>query len=435
MFISHAFSTPHVNPLRRFQTRLFPTTPIRGSQPPVAFSGTSLTPVEHRLPISLENLRELAKTPLDDVTFQLPSGQHLSTAEKQHILKKLIDANLLALGHQGAHPLRSGTHTANIVEMDNGTTGKGVNTEGHVELSVCAERAAIVNAVLSSSEKFIHDTLKHLIPPLKPDTIPKVKRTFQAGDRLQPCSECLPWMQAQIFYTPNTESYILKQYEHNDTNGQTVLNTPSKWVVECRRVKDMLPIHQTMAAPYTHKSISTLPILPTPSAQRQMRRHKVSPESVAKLLSQTKESFLALGANSLLTPRTARNMVASVLLSDGTTGSAPYIEIRRYSHSFADFAAFNIAMQKSPYFEKYTTQHTPEAPKIRAIAYYGTNADFPTASQLNSFSHRNWGGPETLIITPSDQGILVRTIQDYLPYNFNEDKLKPSKNGGLNAHA
>ena len=145
--------------------------------------------------------------------------------------------------------------------------------------------------------------------------------------------------------------------------------------------------------------------------------------------------YLSVGSNPLLTPRTLRNMAASVLLSDGTMAAAPYIEIRRFSQSSPDFAAFNSALQQSPYFKTHTAGENISLPRINAIAYYGSNADFPAAAQLNSFSHRNWGGPETLIVTPNDAGIQVRTIADYLPFNFNEDKSKPSTNGQLNAFA
>lgn len=360
--------------------------------------------------ITAADIKQLRNLPLSGIRFKDTQNRNFTEAEKRQILDKLIEVNELALKYREYKNV-SGIYNSSIVEMSNGVVGKGTGAEGHVEMPVCSEQGAIADAMRLTTSKLMLSP--NAIPDSALKAVPKALRVFHAGDRLQPCANCMDWMHSGIFFSPETEIVSL----HKVGNGH------KGFEIDLKQGKDILPLSLSEAASFSSKPLAYLPVQLSENAKRVMNGgKKFNQNDLRRLLSRAKQDYFRALYQFNLKPRTRLGVSSAVLLESGHVAQSPHIELRRSTHAMPDLTAFSIALTKT--LDMHSSEKS--SPKVFAVAYFGVDPDFPRPSNLNAFAHPNWGSPEVLVVSVHNDVIKVRTISDYLPYDFHKHKLKLS---------
>jgi cytidine deaminase len=350
--------------------------------------------------------------------FSMPIRMpEMPPSEREIHLTNLFQVLRHARASQNVYSNLSKRHYGAMVILDNGIQSIGTNVEASRQTVFCDLRYAITNGMNLSIAAAKDCELR--LPTPKVKTIYLVNATVE-GDSPVPCSDCQEWLNSR-FCSPDTQVISL---EKNPEGIGAMVRT--------RTVRDMLPFHQgrTAVRLTTEKAIADLPVGMSESAARLLNSTSDSrfPEKLRKLAAQAQSAYQrnkSASADSGL-----RTGVAMMLSPLGQIVSGGRFDWSTRWHESADLATAVQAFQQTeraqqairgltewrwmPHFINQKLQSWLEPPKIRAVAYYGDDAQLPPLASLGRIA-RHRGSSETLIVTVEDDQLQMRTIADFMP--------------------
>jgi cytidine deaminase len=289
------------------------------------------------------------------------------------------------------HANFSDFHVHAAVELSNGRWASAPNVELSREVTLCAERAAILAALANAPAG---------------TTVKTVVVSNSGGDFKKLCAECLSWLATGKFFSPETE---IVSVSRDPATGRVAINI--------RTLKSILPYHldEDRQPSLSDKPVSSLRVSLSQAAAG------ASASSAKALMAQAAKTYAKGAADQF----SAKPSAAAVRLSDSRTASAVRFQ---WAARFSEYEDLGAAAQALEASAKRRTRLAKvlgwfglekrfagklAAPAIEAIAYYGADTDLPPIASIGRLT-RQGAGPETLIIRIEDGRVVVRTLGEYM---------------------
>jgi len=214
--------------------------------------------------------------------------------------------------------------------------------------------------------------------------------TGKAGDWVTPCSNCRAEFNA-LYKTGKFKNFKYVQYVIPEQGKE------NKIKLKIMTLRDLLPQIDEQIPSLTNKSIKALVkdsnIHLSESAKNNKDKNKLlSNSEIEKLLISAKRAY-----------DTNNNAGAAVLTEAGEIFKGFKAGPKARMSDPADKVALINAIMNS------------KNQKLRAIAIYERDNTLPSIENLSWFSHPNYGANPYIILIKNDK-ILIRTIEDYMPY-------------------
>ncbi len=337
------------------------------------------------------------------LSAEVPQVDVTGTPQAPERLKVLIDHALRAYADvqdDHAHQKNfSDFHVHAAVELADGRWFSAGNVELSRELTLCAERAAIMAALESS----------------KLSQIVRTVIVSNSGEQFKKlCAECLSWLATGKYFSPETE---IVSVARDPASG--------RFSIKIKTLKELLPFHVPSAglASITQKPVDSLELDVSPRAAAL----NPSTRELTSLMAQARRAYVAGSAERFSTNPAA---AAVSLAPFGRASAVRFQWAPRFSEA-EDLQAASAALEKTT---RLQTRLRPilrfidrmafgkmgleerflGAPKIAALAYYGKDVDMP---RIPSFGRlvKQGASKDTLILRIENDRIAVRALDEYLP--------------------
>lgn len=349
--------------------------------------------------------------------IQIFSSKNISVDNetKEILIKKLIEAHEHAKKNVLTGNITKSGYATNLGLID-GTWGEpATNFNNTSNSSICGERSSVLLGFnkllkkmslrkLEKSQQYREQFEKKF--KVKYIVMSSAKEIGTDKNASSPCADCLSWFNTDKFFADDSQIIFFDK----DEKG--------KLCVKMRSLKETLPFrNETDSIIKGAKKLSELDFAVTSKAESVMKEKNISKNDVLKLLQKAKKAR-ELNENAKYTNL---NVAASVLTNTRKTQTdAKFDWTKRWIDEPAEEAAKKAIKQG----QKLKDANT----KIDAIAYYGNGNVFDD----NRFKHTDGvvslqtlgklkiehGSGSTLVVSVVDDKIAVRTIDDYMPKQF-----------------
>lgn len=287
------------------------------------------------------------------------------------------------------HQNFSDFHVHAAVELSNGAWASAPNVELSREVTLCAERTAILAALANAPAG---------------TKVKTVVVSNSGGDFKKLCAECLSWLATGKFFSPDTE---IVSVARDPATGRVSISI--------RTLKSILPYHLDADR---QPSLSEKPVGSLEVSLSQAAAASGASASAAKALMAQAAKAYGKGAADQFAAKPA---AAAVRLSDSRTASAVRFQWAARFSEYEDLGAASSAIEASAKRRALVqrvlgwigVKRQSPAPSIEAIAYYGQDTDLPPIASIGRLT-RQGAGPETLIIRIEDGRISVRVLGEYM---------------------
>jgi uridine kinase/cytidine deaminase len=331
-----------------------------------------------------------------DVTGDAPAPERLKV-----LVAKALETYTAVQKEAAEQPNFSNFHVHAAVELSNATWASAPNVELSREVTLCAERTAILAALANAPAG---------------TTVKTIVVSNSGGEFKNLCAECLSWLATGKFFSPDTE---IVSVARDPATGRIS--------IRIRTLKSILPYHLGAARQpsITDQPIGSLEVAVSPAAAEL----GASASAAKSLMEQARKAYARGAADKFA----AKPSAAAVRLSDsGTAGAVRFQWAARFS-DYEDLGAAASALEKSAKrrarlqsivrladkatFGLLKLQQRAAgllaAPSIAAVAYYGADADLPPIASIGRLT-RQGAGPNTLILRIEDGRVQVRTLGEYM---------------------
>jgi cytidine deaminase len=302
-------------------------------------------------------------------------------------------------------PNFSDFHVAATVELSDGRWFKAGNLELSRELTLCAERAAILRALGVAAGDM---------------TVRTVVVANSRGEHKKLCAECLTWLSTDKFFTPDTE--IVSVARDGAGGALSLKRRPVKAVVPFHAGYDGVP--SVSASP-----ARSLELVLSPRAALATKAAGLTSSALSKLMGAAQRAY-ADGA-----AKTFSDKPAAAALTLSPFGAASAVRFRwaaRFTQE-EDLQAASAAIQKTTRRQAALARAARsldrltgnllgiegrlsgllKPPKIKAIAYYGEDTALPAISGFGRLVKRG-ATRDTLILKIQGGAVVVRTLDEYM---------------------
>ncbi|MBI5240698.1 MAG: hypothetical protein HY926_09515 [Elusimicrobia bacterium] len=319
-----------------------------------------------------------------DVVGDMPEPARLKT-----LVAKALETYTAVQKEAAETPNFSNFHVHAAVELSDGRWVSAPNVELSREVTLCAERTAILAALADAPAG---------------TKVKTVVVSNSGGEFKKLCAECLSWLATGKFFSPDTEVVSVAR---DPATGRVAIRV--------RTLKSILPYH---LAADRQPSLSDKPVSSLEVSLSQAAAAAGASASTAKALTAQAAKTYGKGAADKFS---AKPSAAAVRLSDSRTASAVRFQWAARFSEYEDLGAASQALEASAKrraliarvagFFGLKTRSAP--PSIEAIAYYGQDADLPPIASIGRLT-RQGAGPNTLIIRIEDGRVVVRTLGEYM---------------------
>lgn len=393
-----------------------------------------------------QEVQQLLQGPLHVVT---PPGLTLSDQDVKGLLSDIVQAHKIARRHKvfvtGTQDKSNGVNgdmygawefLGSVVTMNNGVKATATNFEPNAYNVTCAERAAMIRGLNQGIEqmedRFFQEST--LAPQVKPQL--KIKQLVISSSRPLGshfdsfCFECLKWFSNPDYCEPSARVASLVK----DPKGQ--------WVLEVRRISDILPLLGETGPSVTGQRINQLPVALSDSARQIIESGGVRLDrpTLNHLMVMARQSYY--DNQSVKFPE--RNYATSVLFDSGQAMTRSRFDFKRrlayrpelraiadgiqYNQSSDLVGPYRSTWWTRPQFYMRQTQKASmnalgldltgpdpyRAGQVKLICYYGNYKDIPAVDSIAMLASFPPAGLNTLIAVIRDNRINVRTIGDYI---------------------
>jgi len=348
----------------------------------------------------------------DEIQVISPKMNSIDKQTKEVLIKKLLEAHEHAKKNVLIGNITNSGYATNIGLID-GSWGEAATNFNDTSLtSVCGERSSVLVLFNKTIKKISLKKLK---------TNPEYKNQFQDNFKAKylvmssdkpigtdknassPCADCLSWFNTDKIFRDDTQIVFFDK----DETGKLCL--------KMRELSEALPYrNEKNSLIVGSKKLHELDFNITPDAVSAMKEKNISEKQILELMQNAQNAReLNKGAK-----YTMENIGAAVMTD------AHQIEIgkkfewsRRWSLEPAETACLKAI------------ESSPAGAKIDAVAYYGNG----TVIDAKGVEHRDGvvslltlgklkiehGSESTLVVSVADNKIAVRTVNDYMPQQFN----------------
>ena len=321
-----------------------------------------------------------------DVVGDMPEPARLKV-----LVAKALETYTAVQKEAVEHQNFSDFHVHAAVELSNGAWASAPNIELSREVTLCAERTAILAALANAPAG---------------TKVKTVVVSNSGGDFKKLCAECLSWLATGKFFSPDTEVVSVAR---DPATGRVSISI--------RTLKSILPYHldADRQPSLSDKPVSSLQVSLSQAAAG------ASASAAQSLMAQAAKTYGKGAADKF----SAKPSAAAVRLSDSRTASAVRFQWAARFSEYEDLGAASQALEASAKrrarlakvlgwfgLEKRFAAALA-APSIEAIAYYGADTDLPPIASIGRLT-RQGAGPETLIIRIEDGRVSVRTLGEYM---------------------
>ncbi|MBI5244271.1 MAG: hypothetical protein HY922_11440 [Elusimicrobia bacterium] len=332
-----------------------------------------------------------------DVSGEVPGPGRLKV-----LVAKALETYAAVQDEARDQPNFSGFHVHAAVELSDGRWASAPNVELSREVTLCAERAAILAALAAAG------------------TAAKVRAIVvsnSGGDFKKLCAECLSWLATGKFFTPDTQ---IVSVSRDPVSG--------RFNLRIRALKSILPFHmQTGRLPSTtQRPVGSLEVALSENAAR---RNGYSKSDLKSLMEVARRAYERGAAEQF----SAKPSAAAVRLAPFGRASAVRFQWAPRFTEAEDLQAAASALERAARLRARilravrlldrATFHALRleerlagmlrAPAIDAIAYYGQDFDLPPIASLGRLV-RQGATPDTLILRIENDRIQARTLGDYM---------------------
>lgn len=352
--------------------------------------------------------RLLAKYGIDPNQVKVVASEGIKLDNKGEVIERILQA------HEHARKNKilgnfSDFHPAYNIQMADNSWHLATLVETSRDVTICAERSAIVSGVNDLIKGLSLDALS--LPGRREEALSKfkIKMLVSAshfppgeGPAGKPCADCSDWLASSTFTNPDT----LLAFLNKDTQGQLVLNLYT--------LKDMYPqrdTHQASASPRDIKHLSNR-LLFSPKGmtayEAQVKKGMpVSADKLVELMTRAKAEF----DENETAEHSGKRTGTAVLFNTGDIFAKGRFDVTKRWSTDAGMLAMAEGTQT-------LKKQGVKDPKVVAVAYYSKNEAVPSIYTLGRYAQPTRGGVDTLIVTAEPDNLRVRTITDYMsrPY-------------------
>ncbi|MCX5797404.1 MAG: hypothetical protein NTY77_18085 [Elusimicrobia bacterium] len=298
-------------------------------------------------------------------------------------------------------PNFSNFHVHAAVELSDGRWTSAPNVELSREITLCAERTAILAALSNAPAG---------------TTVKTIVVSNSGGEFKKLCAECLSWLATGKFFGPYTEIVSVARDPATGRIG-----------IRIRTLKSVLPYHMgaTHQPSLTDKPVGSLEVAVSPSAAQA----GASAAAAKSLMEQARKAYARGSADKF----SSKPSAAAVRLSHFGQSSAVRFQWAPRFSEYEDLDAAAAALEKAAKRRarlesalKLADQATfgllkltqraaglLAAPSIAAVAYYGSDTDLPPIASIGRLV-RQGASQNTVILRIEDGRIQARTLGEYM---------------------
>ena len=290
-------------------------------------------------------------------------------------------------------------HVHSAVELSDDRWFSAGNVELRRELTLCAERAAVVAALGNS-------------------TLAQIVRTIvvsnSGGEFKKLCAECLGWLATGKYFSPDTE---IVSVARDAASGRFSLKIRSR--------KSVLPFHaRDVGLPsIAPGSIASLALTLSPRAKsltpsaRELRRLMAQARAAYDGRSAEQFSPNPAAAAVSLTPfgrSSAIRFQWAPRFSEAEDLQAAATALERVVHAQTRLRPIVRFLDRATFRVMRLEERLLSTPQITALAYYGKDVDLP---RIPSFGRlvKQGATRDTLILRIENDRLVVRTLDEYFP--------------------
>lgn len=340
---------------------------------------------------------------------------HVDKETKEILIKKLLEAHEHAKKNVLTGNITKSGYSTNLGLVD-GTWGEpATNFNNTSNSSICGERSSVLLGFnkllkkmslkkLEKSQQYREQFEKRF--KVKYIVMSSAKEIGTDKNASSPCADCLSWFNTDKFFTDDSQIVFFGK----DENG--------KLCVKMRSLKETLPYrNEKDSIIMGAKKLIELDFAVTPEAEKVMQEKNISKKDVLNLLEKAKKAR-EINKN---TKYTGLNVAASVLTNRRNIKTESKFD---WSKRWIDEPAEEAAKKAIKQGQKSKAANT----KIDAVAYYGNGSVVDEKGVKHSESavslqtlgklKMEHGSNSTLVISVVDDKIAVRTIDNYMPRQF-----------------